>query len=92
MIQFLRLGNCTPWCTFGCNELESVHHLFVHCPMFQNIQSESSLNIVTKTNAILSTNLILTNANLWPLGLTKFYLGLIPPSRELNPSKTVEAA
>ncbi|KAJ3832135.1 hypothetical protein F5878DRAFT_670905, partial [Lentinula raphanica] len=41
MLRFLRLGNCTPWCTFGCNEIESVHHLFVHCPVFQNLRSES---------------------------------------------------
>ncbi|KAJ3753735.1 hypothetical protein EV360DRAFT_87504 [Lentinula raphanica] len=107
LLRFLRLGNCSPWCSFGCNVLESAHHLFVHCPAFHALRSESSFNIITETTAILShseaipyserqdllqrANIILTDADLWPSGLTKFYLGLFPPSRELNPSKTVEA-
>ncbi|KAJ3760955.1 hypothetical protein EV360DRAFT_26852, partial [Lentinula raphanica] len=92
---------------FGCNELESDHHLFVKCPAFDSFRSESSSSIISETNAILSNseainpserddliqraNILLTDAELWPSGHTKFYLGIIPPSRVSNPSKTVEA-
>ncbi|KAJ3726285.1 hypothetical protein C8R42DRAFT_718516 [Lentinula raphanica] len=44
-----------------------------------------------RRDIIQRANIILTDTNTWPLGYTKFYLGLIPPSREPNPSKTVEA-
>ncbi|KAJ3818369.1 hypothetical protein F5880DRAFT_1491513, partial [Lentinula raphanica] len=37
LLRFLCLGDCTPWCTFGCNEIESIHHLFVHCPEFHSL-------------------------------------------------------
>ncbi|KAJ3963579.1 hypothetical protein EV361DRAFT_766646, partial [Lentinula raphanica] len=52
--RFLRFGDCTPWCSFGCNELESAHHLFVHCPAFHSLRVECSMNITSETNAILS--------------------------------------
>ncbi|KAJ3837051.1 hypothetical protein F5878DRAFT_523049, partial [Lentinula raphanica] len=56
LLRFLRFGNCTPWCSFGCNELESDHHLFVKCPAFDSFRSESSSSIISETNAILSNS------------------------------------
>ncbi|KAJ3717448.1 hypothetical protein C8R42DRAFT_534956, partial [Lentinula raphanica] len=62
LLRFLRLGNCTLWCSFGCNELESAHYLFVHCPVFHSLRSESSFNIITETNAILSHSEAIPNS------------------------------
>ncbi|KAK0436313.1 uncharacterized protein EV420DRAFT_1672520, partial [Desarmillaria tabescens] len=39
--RFLRFGDMSPLCHAGCNELETVHHVFVGCPSFNHLRYEA---------------------------------------------------
>jgi len=81
-------------CRFGCQSLEDVHHLFVHCPLFDKLRDEYSQALVSDAEHILnnltlpttiSSHLVRVITHLfrddssWPLHSSRFYLGLLPP-------------
>lgn len=106
--RFLRFGDCTPWCSFGCPVFEDAHHLFVHCPTFQSIRETCSTQIISETKMILShsnmlsqielddfihrATFLLDDNDVWPTGFSKYYVSLLPPERVTNASKTVDAS
>jgi hypothetical protein len=96
-------------CRFGCSSLEDAHHLFVECHFFEHLRDEYSSLLVSDVDHMLSntslpnpllshilhmvTHLFKDNVS-WPLGSSRFYLGLIPPllpPNLLNESLSLEA-
>jgi hypothetical protein len=97
------------FCRFGCSSLEDAHHLFVECPFFEHLRDEYSRLLISDVDHMLantslpnslSSHLLHMVTHLfkdgvsWPLGSSRFYLGLIPPllpPNLLNESLSLEA-
>jgi len=81
-------------CRLGCDDVESMRHIFVNCATYQQWRHEAQEQLVHKTMLKLETmkiegavkaNLISAAKSLftddpttWPLHLTMYYLGQIP--------------
>ncbi|KAI1782724.1 hypothetical protein LXA43DRAFT_855067, partial [Ganoderma leucocontextum] len=39
--RYRRFGDASPACHFGCDALETQHHVFVQCPHFANVREEA---------------------------------------------------
>ncbi|PBK81600.1 hypothetical protein ARMGADRAFT_1144178, partial [Armillaria gallica] len=58
----------------------SPHHIFVDCPIFQNFRDETGKEILRFPGLKDAAASFLTDCNItWPLTITQFYLGHIPP-------------
>jgi hypothetical protein len=82
-------------CRLGCCMIETPHHIFVECPIFQTFRNETAKEILRVTEKALESGKkelheypglrnaaesFLTDCSItWPLTLTQFYLGHIPP-------------
>lgn len=82
-------------CRLGCQAIESPHHVFVDCPVFQTFWDEAAKEILRVTEKALESAKkdlkefpglqaaaasFLIDCNItWPLTITQFYLGHIPP-------------
>ncbi|KAK0205790.1 hypothetical protein DFS33DRAFT_1224408, partial [Desarmillaria ectypa] len=91
--RFFRFGDMSPLCLAGCNELETVHHVFVVCPYFHHLRDETTEVIYTHTAQILHNadvplsicvllhlvRRIFTDGNHWPRHISQYYLGILPP-------------
>jgi hypothetical protein len=90
------------FCHFGCSSLEDAHHLFVDCPFFEDLRDEYSHSLISDVDHMLtntslpiplSSHLLHMVPHLfkddvsWPLGSSRFYLGLIPPLLPPSASK-----
>jgi hypothetical protein len=81
-------------CRLGCNEIETMRHLFVNCPAYQQWRDEANEQIMERTKLKLETmqvgdlvadKLVIAAkflfsdcTTVWPLHLTMYYLGQIP--------------
>ncbi|KAK0436134.1 hypothetical protein EV421DRAFT_1716172, partial [Armillaria borealis] len=79
----------------GCRAIESPHHIFVDCPVFQTFRDETVKEILRVTEKALESAKkelkefpglqvaaasFLIDCNVtWPLTITQFYLGHVPP-------------
>jgi len=88
-------------CRLGCNEVESMRHLFVKCTIYQHWRDEARKRVMENTTLKLTAmqiegsftdNLISAaeflfsdHPTIWPLHLTMFYLGQIPDLNALIP-------
>ncbi|KAK0243165.1 hypothetical protein EDD85DRAFT_318805 [Armillaria nabsnona] len=92
--RFRRFGNVSPMCVSGCDALETVHHVFVSCPVYHAFRQHATQTLITETSRILDSAevpLLICRSFLqiirrlfedgpsWPQSLSRFYLGLIPP-------------
>jgi hypothetical protein len=82
-------------CRLGCMQEESAHHLFVECEMTESMRREMRDKIRKSTGDLLETmedewilkepialtaeSLFIDDANVWPLGTSRYYLGFVPP-------------
>ena len=89
-----RFRDRPPFCWFGCACLEDIHHLFVHCPFFDDLRDEYTNTLISDSQRLLR-DIVLTpplvshlervrsslfrDAPSWPLASSLFYLGLLPP-------------
>ncbi|KAJ7860908.1 hypothetical protein B0H13DRAFT_1639245, partial [Mycena leptocephala] len=69
-------------CRFGCDAVETPHHLFVDCPRFNDwrtVASESR-DVIRRTSLKLDEqdSLFRDDGAVWPLGSSLFYLGQLP--------------
>ncbi|KAF8904800.1 hypothetical protein CPB85DRAFT_1176954, partial [Mucidula mucida] len=64
-------------CRFGCIAIEDMHHTFVCCPQFSTYRADALKDV--------ERSLFLDNPVIWPLALTQFYLGHVPPLDGLIP-------
>ncbi|KAG1800335.1 uncharacterized protein HD556DRAFT_1028592 [Suillus plorans] len=88
------MGNVSPWCQFGCECLETPHHLFAKCRRFAETRIKSSQEVVDTTSMLLceakttirttdvylhsARRLFVDDASVWPLRETRYYLGTVP--------------
>ncbi|KAG2118985.1 uncharacterized protein F5147DRAFT_767731 [Suillus discolor] len=93
-VRFARMGDISPWCQFGCECLETPHHLFVKCRRFAESRNKSSQEVVDTTSMLLfeakttvqttdvylhsARRLFVDDASVWPLRETRYYLGTVP--------------
>ncbi|PBK92016.1 hypothetical protein ARMGADRAFT_931694 [Armillaria gallica] len=67
-------------CQLGYWAIESPHHIFVDYPIFQNFRDETVKEILKFLGLQAAAASFLTDCNItWPLTITQFYLGHIPP-------------
>ena len=89
-----RFGDRSALCRYGCPAREDPHHVFVLCPAFQGLRNEYSQSLISDTSHYLCgaslpepirshidhiTTHLFQDDDSWPLGSSRFYLGLVPP-------------
>ncbi|KAF5387791.1 hypothetical protein D9615_000049 [Tricholomella constricta] len=88
----------SPWCRFGCDTLETAHHLFTTCFHFDALRSSAVADLITSLEAVLDTSTpatvrhtlidlsahLFTDCSAWPMGQTRFYMGFLPPFAHLS--------
>lgn len=88
-------------CRLGCNDVESMRHVFVKCAVYQQWRDEACEHTVENTTLKLSSmqlegpvkdilisaakSLFSDHPTIWPLHLTMFYIGQIPDLETLIP-------
>lgn len=93
--RHLRLRDPSPYCRFGCDALETTHHVFAHCAAFKDLRTSAAQSILDDTSEQLraaetpfpytdivldTAKKILTNdSSVWPQHSTRYYLGTLPP-------------
>ncbi|PBK99750.1 hypothetical protein ARMGADRAFT_1008256 [Armillaria gallica] len=53
--RFRRFGNVSPMCVSGCDALETVHHVFVSCPVYHAFRQHATQTLITETSRILDS-------------------------------------
>ncbi|KAK0229128.1 hypothetical protein EDD85DRAFT_741369, partial [Armillaria nabsnona] len=53
--RFRRFGNISPMCVSGCDALETVHHVFVSCPVYHAFRQHATQTLITETSRILDS-------------------------------------
>ncbi|GBE78620.1 hypothetical protein SCP_0115090 [Sparassis crispa] len=97
LARFHRFGNISPRCHFGCDALETAHHVFVICPVFAPHREHARTDTLTETSGILTTaaapddlsvqilssaRILFTDHDMWPLYHARYFLGVLPPLPE----------
>ncbi|PIL37761.1 transcription factor [Ganoderma sinense ZZ0214-1] len=87
---------------FGCNTLETPHHLFVECPHFAAMREESGAAVTRETSSLLDAAetplprdvilrtaraLFIDDPRIWPQSSSRYFLGMVPAIPRL-PSET----
>ncbi|KAG2335459.1 hypothetical protein BDR05DRAFT_1063855 [Suillus weaverae] len=101
-VCFTRLRNASPWCRFGCECVETSHHLFVECRRFAETRNRLSQEVCDATSVLLNEaktpvpttelylhsarRLFVDDASVWPVHASRYYLGTVPA---LNPPSQV---
>ncbi|KAF5382028.1 hypothetical protein D9615_004393 [Tricholomella constricta] len=92
-----------PWCRFGCDVLESPHHLFVYCYRFNHLRQTSTTDLLSTVETAIGvsvsphakclllglTSHLFLDSHHWPMGLTQFYLGFSPSISHIPMPHTV---
>lgn len=83
-------------CTYGCQEKETIHHLMVECPKFENWRVNIEQKLIQKAREeetkedwpteykgeyIRLAESYLRDRDVWPLRITQFYLGHVPRTK-----------
>ncbi|KAF8995602.1 hypothetical protein BDZ89DRAFT_1029558 [Hymenopellis radicata] len=91
--RFLRFGDVSPLCPFGCGVLDTTHHIFVECPQFHHMRLDASTSaahqasvMLNNADAPLATVLqystlaraLFRDGPRWPVGRSRFYWGILP--------------
>ncbi|KAG1900513.1 uncharacterized protein F5891DRAFT_952058, partial [Suillus fuscotomentosus] len=90
-VRFARMGSISLWCQFGCEYLETPHHLFAKCRHFVETCNKSSQEVVDITSMLLceakttvqttdiylhpAWHLFVDDTLVWPLHQTHYCLG-----------------
>ncbi|KAF5379159.1 hypothetical protein D9615_006029 [Tricholomella constricta] len=88
----------SPWCRFGCDALETPHHLFTACFHFDGLRSSATADLLLSLDAVLDASIpsatrralvdlsahLFSDSNAWPMGQTRFYMGFVPPLAHLS--------
>nr|VWP02165.1 Trihydroxynaphthalene reductase (EC (T3HN reductase) [Ganoderma boninense] len=90
--RFRRFHDASPLCHFGCDTLETPHHLFVQCPHFAEVRDEHKMCNVRRPRCLKQRNplpkeviqraaasLFVDDPDIWPQTSTRYFLGMIPP-------------
>ena len=81
------------YCRFGCDQLETAHHVFVHCPQFRDLRDTAVAHLISETSELLAAaetpaptqvalvqiaSSLFADNEMWPLRSSRYYLGLTP--------------
>ncbi|KAI1797959.1 hypothetical protein LXA43DRAFT_876219 [Ganoderma leucocontextum] len=96
----LPVRDVSPSCHFGCDAIESAHHLLVTCPHFSPFREAASTSVLRDTSGLLDAaktppplkDVILHTAaalfhddpSVWPQSTSHYYLGTMPFVRGLS--------
>jgi len=85
-----------PWCRFGCPVFETTHHIFTVCPRFSCLREGATQKLVSTVSTALGAfqtspddhpqlmsvvSNLFHNDNVWPMGHSFYYYGVIPVLR-----------
>ncbi|KAK0494424.1 hypothetical protein EDD18DRAFT_1174155 [Armillaria luteobubalina] len=102
--RFLRFGDMSPRCLAGCDDLETMHHIFVLCPSFDHLRNDAANTVHMETSKMLHNadvplsicipwlhlvRKIFMDREHWPRHISQYYLGILPP---LPPALTTKAS
>ncbi|KAI1794878.1 hypothetical protein LXA43DRAFT_940085 [Ganoderma leucocontextum] len=91
--RYRRFGDVAPSCHFGCDTLETAHHLFVHCPRFAGLRDDARSSVTHDTSSLLDATettlpkdvilriasaLFVDDPDVWPQYHTHYYCGTMP--------------
>ncbi|KAG1888725.1 hypothetical protein F4604DRAFT_1569635, partial [Suillus subluteus] len=79
-------------CRFGCRCLETPHHLFVECRLFDAtsvLLREAKTSLPTTELYLRSTRHLFIDDAVWPVHASQYYLGTVPA---INPLCQVSTA
>ncbi|KAG1774662.1 hypothetical protein EV702DRAFT_1200011 [Suillus placidus] len=97
-VRHRRFHDMPPWCHFGCDAFESMHHIFALCPAFMAIRRAHNMQLCDETSSLLegkttdsirevfdraAQRLFSDDAGLWPQYRTRFYVGVLPPLADI---------
>ncbi|KAF5382054.1 hypothetical protein D9615_004273 [Tricholomella constricta] len=96
-------AGCTPWCRFGCDVLESPHHIFTHCYHFNSLRQSAvqdllsslattlgdSVSVALRHRLIALTSSLFSDCATWPTGQTRYYMGFLPSLGHLGLSPSL---
>ncbi|KAG1769503.1 hypothetical protein EV702DRAFT_978666, partial [Suillus placidus] len=97
-VRHRRFHDTPPWCHFGCDAFESMHHIFALCPAFMAIRRAHNMQLCDETSSLLegkttdsirevfdraAQRLFSDDAGLWPQYRTHFYVGVLPPLADI---------
>ncbi|KAG2340633.1 hypothetical protein BDR05DRAFT_1034772, partial [Suillus weaverae] len=97
-VRHHRFHDTPPWCHFGCDAFESMHHIFALCPAFMAIHRAHNVQLCDETSSLLkgkttdsirevfdraAWRLFSDDAGLWPQYRTRFYVGVLPPLADI---------
>ncbi|KAM5539151.1 hypothetical protein V8D89_007181 [Ganoderma adspersum] len=95
---YRRFRDVSPTCHFGCDSLETPHHIFVQCPHFAVICDEASRAVIRDTSSLLDatetplpTDVIIRIAHalfiddplIWPQTASHYHYGTVPSLPEV---------
>ncbi|KAG1775612.1 hypothetical protein EV702DRAFT_972795, partial [Suillus placidus] len=52
-VRHRRFHDTPPWCHFGCDVFESMHHIFALCPAFMAIHRAHNMQLCDETSSLL---------------------------------------
>ncbi|KAI1786591.1 hypothetical protein LXA43DRAFT_848408, partial [Ganoderma leucocontextum] len=91
--RYRRFGDVAPSCHFGCDTLETAHHLFVQCPRFADLRDNARSTVTQDTSSLLdatettlprdailrmASGLFVDDPDVWPQYYSHYFCGTIP--------------
>ncbi|RDX44446.1 hypothetical protein OH76DRAFT_1326899, partial [Lentinus brumalis] len=69
----------SPWCHAGCDAVETAHHVFVVCPVFDRFRQSALRDVVLRVTSALFSD----SSEVWPQYTSRYYLGTMPPLQSI---------
>ncbi|KAI1787607.1 hypothetical protein LXA43DRAFT_861135, partial [Ganoderma leucocontextum] len=91
--RYRRFGDIAPSCHFGCDALETTHHLLVQCPRFADLREDARCSVTQDTSSLLdamettlpkdvilrtASALFIDDPDVWPQHHSHYYCGTMP--------------
>ena len=88
------------WCHFGCHAIEDPHHVFIHCPRFNDFRDSATSSVLSSSTTLLdastldSTNHqtilerargIFHDSDTWPAHRSLYYISVLPNILTVEP-------
>ncbi|KAL6299516.1 hypothetical protein BKA93DRAFT_870422 [Sparassis latifolia] len=96
-LRFAQFSDMLPWCCFGCSALETPHHIFVQCPIFEPLRRLAFHDVFLEMSKLLAGAQITTQLSdpilriarslfvddaVWPQYTSYYFLGIVPHIRD----------
>jgi len=82
-----------PWCCFSCHAIKDPHHVFIHCPHFNDFHDSATSSVLSSSTTLLDTSMlnlanhqmilerargIFHNSDTWPAHRSLYYISVLP--------------